>query len=319
MSRLKLILNPSADHGHAADAGPNLRTVLEQEAEAASQQGGAAYKLTWVQTEYPRHAVELARQAAEEGFDAVVAVGGDGTVHEVVNGLMQVGAGERPRLGVIPVGSGNDFAHNLGLPDSPREAARCVLGDRITPVDVGLVVDGGGRREYWDNTIGIGFSGVVNIVTRRYTRLRGFMLYFVAVLETILFAPNALTASVSVNGDAPSKRALSMLSLCNGPREGGGFPVAPTAKMDDGLITYVVMRKLSRLNMLRLLPVVMSGKHLKHTRVFQSGTAEHIRIETDEAMAIHADGEVFGPWEANIRALEVSVIPSALEVLNACP
>ncbi len=318
MPRLKLILNPTADHGHAARARLDMSAVLEQEAQAATQRSGSPYELTWVQTEYPRHAIDLARQAAEEGFDAVVAIGGDGTVHEVVNGLMQVEAGQRPRLGVIPVGSGNDFAHNLGLPDDPHQAARCLLGDTIRTVDVGSVTDDQGRQEYWDNTIGIGFSGVVNIVTRRYTRLRGFMLYLVAVLETILFAPNALTASVSVNGNAPSKRALSMLSLCNGPREGGGFPIGPGALMDDGLITYIVMRKLSRLNMLRLLPVVMNGKHLKHTRIFESGTAEHIQVETDEAMAIHADGEVFSSWEANIRGLEVSIIPSALDVLCNC-
>ncbi len=315
MPRLKLILNPAADHGHAAEAAAALRRLVEEEARAAAEQHGIPYELTWAQTEYHRHAIELAHEAGAEGFDTVVAIGGDGTVHEVVNGLMQIEAGERPRLGVVPVGSGNDFAHNLGLPDDLRAAARCLMGDTVRRVDVGMITDDRGRCEYWDNTIGIGFSGVVNIATQRYTRWRGFMLYFIAVLETILFKPPALEARLIIDGNRYLERSISMLSLCNGPREGGGFPVAPEAKMDDGLLTYTMMRKLGRVNMLRFLPIVMRGQHLKYSRVFESGTARQMRVETDKVMAIHTDGEVFGPWEANIRALEISLIPSALEVL----
>jgi diacylglycerol kinase (ATP) len=313
MPRLKLIVNPQADHGHAAEHEESQQSLIEAQAAAAG-----SHELAWVETERPRHAIELAQVAAEEGFDVVVAIGGDGTVHEVVNGLMQVDAAKRPRLGVIPVGSGNDFAHNLGLPDTAREAATCLLGDTTRTIDAGLIIDGSGRREYWDNTIGIGFSGAVNIATRSKTMWRGFLLYLISVLETILLKPPALEATMEIDQRGAFKRSISMVSICNGPREGGGFPVSPSAVMDDGLLSYTIMRGMSRLNLLRFLPVVMNAQHMKHVKFFEGGTAQRVRVDTAETMAIHADGEVFGPWEAGLRHVEVSIIPSALEVLCNC-
>ncbi len=313
MPRLKMILNPAADHGHAAEKGPYLQEVIAGQVRAASN--GGNYELSWVSTERPRHAIELAHEAAEQGYDAVVAIGGDGTVHEVVNGLMRVEADRRPLLGVVPVGSGNDFAHNIGLPDDPLEAVHCLLGDTVRVVDVGIISDETGRQEYWDNTIGIGFSGAVNIAAQSKTRWRGFMLYFISVLETIFLRPTALDAVVEIDDDPPTERGISMISICNGPREGGGFPVAPDARVDDGLITYTIMRRMSRFNMLRFLPVVMQGQHLKHPKFFTGGTARRICIQTAQTMAVHVDGEVFGPWEAGLRRVEVSILPQALRVL----
>lgn len=318
MPRLKLILNPTADRGHAAQAADELRQIVTQETEAASQAQGRTYELTWVETEYHGHAVELARTAADEGFDTVVAIGGDGTVHEIVNGLMQIDEERRPRLGVIPFGSGNDFAHNFGLLPDVRGAVRCLLGDETAPSDIGYICDGTGRCEYWTNSAGIGFNGAVNIETRRLKRVRGFLLYLVAALKTIFFKPLALHTQMEVDDKPPAVHDVAMLSITNGPREGGGFHVAPGAKMDDGLLTYVIMRRMSRLNMLRFLLVVMNANHLKHTRYFEPGVAERIRLVTDKAMAIHTDGEIFGPWEADIRELELRVVPAAVQVLKSC-
>ena len=318
MARLKMILNPIADRSHAAAAGLELQAAVERVVEQASRPGGERYELEWVWTTYYRHAVELARTAAEEGFDTVVAIGGDGTVHEVINGLMQVEASRRPRLGIIPFGSGNDFAHNFGLPMDVTGAARCLLGDTTRRVDVGVIADGSGQREYWDNTVGVGFSGAVNIATRRYKRVRGFMMYLAAVIETIAARPFALHTRVAVDDGAPAEYDVAMIAIANGPREGGGFHVAPGAEMDDGLITYVIMRRMSRAHMARFLPVVLNGQHLKYPRFFEKGEAKTIRIESDQTMAIHADGEVFGPWEADIRELEIGIVPSAIDVLCSC-
>ena len=314
MPRLKMILNPAADHGHARALRPDLQTQAEEQARLRKQ-NGPDYELDWVETSAPGHAIELARRAAEEGFEIVVAAGGDGTVHEVVNGLMQVDTARRPLLGVIPIGSGNDFAYNLGIPHNPIKALGRLFDPRSRSVDAGFIKSDTGREAYWDNTVGIGFSGAVNIATRRLERWRGFTMYLIAVLQTILFRPPHLRARLEIDGDPPFEEAISMLSLCNGPREGGGFAVAPEARMDDGLLTYTIMRKMGRLNMLRFLPIVMNGKHLRFTRFFKSGTARRIHVKTDETMAIHTDGEVFGPWEAGIREVEVSIIPAALRVL----
>jgi diacylglycerol kinase (ATP) len=313
MPRIKLILNPASDRWHTKDRTKSLREVVEQQAASAS---GGPFELSWETTARPRHATEIARQASEEGYDIVVAVGGDGTVHEVVNGLMQVPAAKRPRLGILPVGSGNDFAHNLNVPASPEDAVHCLFGGLGRRIDIGTITDGTGRTEYWNNTVGAGFSGAVNIATRKITHLRGFLVYLTAVLQTILFKPQALATSVCIGEDPAFQRDLCMISICNGPREGGGFPVAPGALMDDGQITYTLMRKVNRVQMLYFLPVVMAAKHMGYKKFFQGGETTRMRLETDRTMAIHADGEVFGPWESDVRSLEVSILPGAVDVLT---
>jgi diacylglycerol kinase family enzyme len=229
---------------------------------------------------------------------------------------MQVPAAKRPRLGILPVGSGNDFAHNLNVPASPEDAGHCLFGGAGRYIDIGTITDGTGRTEYWNNTVGAGFSGAVNIATRKITRLRGFLVYLTAVLQTILFKPQALATSVGIGEDPAFQRDLCMISICNGPREGGGFPVAPGAVMDDGQITYTLMRKVNRVQMLYFLPVVMMAKHMRYKRFFHGGETTRLRLETDKTMAIHADGEVFGPWEADVRSLEVAILPGAVEVLT---
>lgn len=314
MPRLKLIVNPASDRGRTAQIGEALQALLHERAAAASEKG-QSYDLDWVLTEQPGHAVVLAEQAAQEGFDVIVAIGGDGTVHEVINGLMRIEADKRPTLGIIPVGTGNDFVHNLGLSLDRSQAARSLFAGNTRLVDIGTISDDKGRQEYWDNTVGIGFSGAVNIAGRRLTKARGFIVYLIAVLETILFRPPTIDARIQIDDRPAGERQVSMVSLCNGPREGGGFPVAPHAVMDDGKITYMIMRGMSRLLMLYFLPIVMSANHLKYERYFEEATAERLRIESDQTLAIHADGEIFGSWEADIRQVEVSIIPSAIKVL----
>jgi len=308
MPRLKLILNPASDRWHTKDRSKSLRELIEHQARES-------YELVWATTERPRHATALAKSAGDEGFDVVVVVGGDGTVHEVVNGLMQIPADRRPKLGIIPVGSGNDFAYNLGFSHDVEESVPCLFGNKTRIIDVGTITDHTGRMEYWNNTVGLGFSGAVNLASRQLKRLRGFLLYLVAVLQTILFKPQALAATMRIDDQPPLERGIAMLSICNGPREGGGFPVAPDAVMDDGLITYTIMRKVNRLQMLYFLPIVMSAAHMRYQKFFQGGTAKHLSVTTDKTMAIHTDGEVFGSWEAGICEVNVSIIPSALQVL----
>jgi diacylglycerol kinase (ATP) len=314
MPHLKLIVNPASDRGRTAQIGEALQALLHERAAAASEKG-QPYDLDWVLTEQPSHATVLAEQAAREGIDIIVAVGGDGTVHEVINGLMRIEADKRPTLGIIPVGTGNDFVHNLGLSLDQGEAAHRLFAGKTRLVDIGTISDGTGRQEYWDNTVGIGFSGAVNIAGRKRTKARGFIVYLMAVLETILFRPPAISARIQIDDQPANQREVSMISLCNGPREGGGFPVAPHAIMDDGKITYMIMRGMSRLLLLYFLPIVMSANHLKYERYFEEATARRLRVEADQTLVVHADGEIFGSWEAGVRQVEVGIIPSGLRVL----
>lgn len=313
MTRMKFILNPQADHGHAGERDRTLRQLVAEEA----AQRGSAFEVDWVETGHPGHASDLAEQAAKEGYDRIIAIGGDGTIHEVVNGLMRVESDQRPSIGVLPVGSGNDFAHNFGIPNSLEEAVHSLFGQQTRAVDVLSVMDGSGRQEYFNNTMGIGFTGAVNIATRSKKQWRGFLLYLVAVLETILFNPPALQIECQFNDDPPVNKSISTFSICNGPREGGGFPVVPHAVMDDGLISWMIMRRLGRLQILFFLPIVMNARHLNYTKSFESGTAKKLHIKSDSTMAIHIDGEVYGPWEADVREVQVSILPGAVHILSA--
>jgi len=316
LPQIKVIFNPRADRGDNYKKADTLRRLLDEQARAANGQG-ISYQIDWTATESPGHATELAHQAALAGCDAVIAVGGDGTVHEVVNGLMRVEEEQRPALGILPTGTGNDLSANFGLPLDPAEAASALFQPSVRPLDVGLVRDASGRSEYWVNTLGFGFSGAVTVVARRSrTFLRGFALYLYIVLKTILLHAQNLDIRVAVDGGAPLPRTISMANLCNGRAEGGGFPVAPHAVMDDGLISYTFMGRMNRLQLLRFLPVVLSARHVDHPDHFEFGTARHLRVESDHPLVVHTDGELFSEPGDDLRQMEASMIPAALRVLT---
>jgi diacylglycerol kinase (ATP) len=304
MSRkVKLVLNPMADMGNAWKVANDLRPIV-------AEYGNA----DWSGTVYPTHAVELARQAGLEGYDMVVAVGGDGTVHEVINGLMQVPAEQRPMLGIVPVGSGNDFAHATGVPLKADHALLHALKAEPKSVDIGLLRDERGREEYWNNTLGIGFDTVVTLRSHKLPLLRGFVMYFTAVVQTIIL--NFTPAHFKIQTDHETwEDDTLMLVVCNGPREGGGFLLAPEAKIDDGSFDYASVRKISRPMMFRLLPEVMKGTHGRFACV-RMGALTRIKLESDKPLYIHTDGEIFTDFASNLRALEVEILPNALRVVR---
>jgi diacylglycerol kinase (ATP) len=173
--KVKLIVNPNADLGRAWHKAADLRPVVDEF-------GGA----DWAGTVYPTHAIDLARQAGEDGYEMVISMGGDGTVHEVINGLMALTPDKRPRLGVVPLGSGNDFAYAIGMSPHPEVSIRQIFTGKEHAIDIGRLEDNRGRVEYWDNAVGIGFDATVTIRSRNFTYLRGFLIYLLAVLQTMM-------------------------------------------------------------------------------------------------------------------------------------
>jgi YegS/Rv2252/BmrU family lipid kinase len=255
----------------------------------------------------------LARQAGEQGYDTVVALGGDGTVHEVINGLMQVPEKKRPLLGVVPLGSGNDFAQFLDIPlDPPKALQRALLGEARV-IDVGRITDEHGHSEYFDNTIGIGFDAVVNLRTRKITRVHGFAMYLLAVMQTIVSNFDCIPMQIETDQESWSQPTL-MLSLGNGQREGGGFRITPEARMDDGLLHYVTIGKISRLMMLRLVPEVQKGTHGRFKQ-FRMGTCKKMTTTAERSLIIHLDGEVFAGFGTDIRKAIIEVMPNAIHVI----
>jgi len=272
-------------------------------------------ELTWSGTVYPTHAIELAKQAAEEGCDIVVAMGGDGTIHEIVNGLMQVPADKRPMLGIVPIGSGNDFAYSMGIVDNPAQAlANALKGENIQLVDVGLITDENGRMEYFDNTLGIGFDTVVTIRSHKLPIFKGFLIYLVAVIQTILLNHNA--AKMQIETDTKKwEQDVLMLTLCNGPREGGGFMLSPNSKNNDGKMEFLTVTKLSRGTMFRLVPEFLKGTHMRFKQV-QMGEFKTLKLTSDLPLYIHADGEIYTSFGSNLHKVSFEVLPQALRVVK---
>ncbi len=267
----------------------------------------------WHETAHVRHATELAERAARDGMRVVAAVGGDGTVHEVMNGLMRIPANERPALGVVPAGTGNDFALGAELftTDSVAAMRRVLTCAALRSIDVALLEDEHGQREYFDNTLGIGFDAAANLQARAITRLRGFPMYLLAVLRTIAGDFKAANLQVSTE-EAGWSRPSIMFSVGNGRREGGGFVITPSARMDDGRLDYMQVDRINRLQMLLLLPRVMNGTHIHHPRVHM-GHFKTARLRLDRSLAVHIDGEIFGAGDS--RELTITVQPGALRLV----
>ncbi|MBI3158948.1 MAG: diacylglycerol kinase family lipid kinase [Chloroflexi bacterium] len=300
--RVKLIINPNADMGNAWRYAANLKHVAEMHGE-----------VDWAGTVYPTHAVELARKAAEEGFDIVVALGGDGTVHEVINGLMQAQTAKRPVLGVVPFGSGNDFSHNIGVPADPAEALEAVFTGAPRRIDLATIKDNHGRTEYWDNTLNMGFGGAVTIHSHKMPLLRGFIMYLAAVLQTIFMSYITLDSEITADDQTWADR-LMMIAVNNGPREGGGFVTGPEARLDDGILNLSTVQRVSRGMMLAMLPFFMQGTQDRFKQV-KFYTFKKLEIKTQQDLVIHTDGEVFAGFNSGVRHVTIQLLPAALEVM----
>ncbi len=300
---VKFLINPNANLGRAWRQAADLRPIM-------AEYGGA----DWAGSVYPTHSIELTRQAIREGYPMVIAGGGDGTVHEVVNAIMEVEPEQRPRLGVVPLGSGNDFSSSIGMKEEPWNALRQIFSGQVRKVDVGCIDDGLGRREYWINTVGIGFDAIVTIYSHQLPIVRGFLMYFMAVMKTIFLNHDPINMTIHQDGSPARQEQLLMLTLCNGGREGGGFQLAPDARVDDGHFELVSVRNVSRLMMLRLIPTFMKGTH-EDFQPIDITRFQALDVEADRPLYIHTDGEIFSGFSSDLRQIKVKIIPGAVELV----
>ncbi|TFH36459.1 MAG: diacylglycerol kinase family lipid kinase [Anaerolineales bacterium] len=302
-SRIKVIFNPHADRGRSWDRASHFQSVLERH-------GGAS----WSASEYPGHSTELAEQAAKEGFHIVVAMGGDGTVHEVLNGIMRVPKDQRPTLAIVPIGSGNDFGSNIGVSPEPEQAIERLFSGQKKQIDVGQITDSTGRLEFWDNTLGIGFDATVTLYSYKITRLQGFTMYLWAVIQTIIRNHDAPRMKIVTDQEEIDQEVL-MFVACNGPREGGGFYVAPDAVPDDGWLHYAMIKNVSRAMMFRLIPEVMNGTHGRFRQV-KMGQFRELHLTSERPVMIHLDGEVFAGFHSDITDVRIKILPGELTVIT---
>ncbi len=301
MPRTTVILNPVAGRG----AGARMLARIEER----FRQSGLNFEL--LTTRGPEHATVLARDAALGGTDSVVAVGGDGTFNEVLNGLSRAeGPQADVAIGVIPIGTGNDFAFGAGIPLDPWEAFKVVVRGGTRVLDSGRIQADDAKPLAFGNGVGMGFDAMVNIQSRRLTRLRGFPLYLVAVLKTLVIYYSA-PQTVVRTGDQEIRQPCLMVSVMNGRRVGGGFYVAPEAQMDDGLLDLCVAAGMSRLRMLGFVPQFMRGTHTKDRRITMAH-GRKLTVVTEQPWQAHVDGEIYG---VGARRYHIELFPQSMRLI----
>jgi YegS/Rv2252/BmrU family lipid kinase len=299
--RVKVILNPWADRGR----GIQRKEVIEN-------LGRQHSRLDLVVTQRPKEAQNLALQAADEGYDVVVAAGGDGTVHEVVNGL--VASQAKSKLGVLPIGSGNDFAYALGISTDLATAMPRLFNGTVKSIDLARIEDDKGRYQIADNNIGIGFDAMVVVQTQAITRVHGFLMYFIAVLRTIAFYYQTPHLEMRFDEEQVAQESL-FLAMGLGNRSGGGFFLTPAARHDDNLIDSCLVNPIGRLTMLGMLQQAIKGTHI-HSRHVTMRQSRHISLRANMPLPIHVDGEMFAYPQDDVRHVTITSLPAALQVVT---
>lgn len=304
MSKMIVIVNPNANRGdsqHQIDAG--LKALSRSELDFDIQL-----------TERRGHATELAEEAARAGVGVIVAAGGDGTVHEVANGILKAAEGAegvaQTTLGVLPIGSGNDFAWGMGMDRGLEDAMDRLRRGHTRTIDVGYIETDTEPPRYFLNIVGAGFDADVNVEAHKIKRLRGFLIYLVAVLKTLFV--HYRTPHVTIRyDDEVLAFPMFMTLIANGPRLGGGFLAAPQASQDDGIFDLCIAHDLGRFEALPVIPKIMKGEHMGHPKVTMA-RSQSVTIESPEGFASEADGEMAG---YKIHEMKVSVIPQRLRVI----
>ena len=293
----KIILNPYSNRWGAGKKAPEVQRILT----------GLGYDFDLVQTEGPGHGVELAREAVAQGFDPVVAAGGDGAISEVVNGMV----GEQDRagatLGVIPLGSANDYAYQLGIPTDLEAACKLLTAaEHVRTLDLGRT---NGRVFMNDVTMGLGAQ--VNVEAAKIKRLRGDAIYIAGAMKAILKGRWPL-ARLEWDGGKMAKKRILLVYAGIGYRTGGVYFLTPDARQDDGLLDFAVADARSRLAVMRLLPRTFKGTHVDAPGVLM-GRCTWMHIESDDPVPVLVDGELIA---TDAHELNLRVLPAAIQVIS---
>jgi YegS/Rv2252/BmrU family lipid kinase len=276
------------------------------------QKLGLEFKL--VLTEYPEHATQLAQEALQEGYEVIVAAGGDGTVNEVINGIMTAGEARKDStvLAVLPVGRGNDFAFSMNIPTDLDESCALLANDPRMKIDIGRVTserfpDG----LYFGNGVGMGFDAMVGFVAAKMP-ISGMLSYLIAAIKTMFIYFNAPQVELVLDGQSRVFNAL-MISIMNGRRMGGSFMMTPHSLPDDGKYDLCLVAEVKRSQMPGLMSLVMKGTQETHPAV-TTAQAQKIELRALQgSLPAHADGVTL--CEAG-ESIAVEILPAALSIIT---
>lgn len=293
MPRVCFIVNPTAGHGRALATWQRLEPV-------ARSLGQYGVKFT----QQARHGEQLAREAAAEGYDRVVAMGGDGTLNEVGNGLL----GTDAALAVVPTGTGNDWVRSVGVPLDPEKALRIAFGGQLRRSDVGLAV---GHRHFF-NIAGIGFDAEVSKRINQYGRVLktvGGTIPYLLGLAMTLVRFGGVDITVKLDGQELYISRMTLLAVGITRYYGGGMMILPEAEIDDGLFEVAWGEGLGRLELINLVGKIYKGGHVGHPKVSFRRVAA-VEASSERPVAFHLDGDVVGTLPVAFQ-----ILPSALNVV----
>jgi diacylglycerol kinase (ATP) len=293
---IALLVNPTSGRGRAPALAGELATALAAAGDEVRTIAGARAE----------ESGQLAREAVADGADVLVAIGGDGLVHLA----LQAVAGTGTTLGILPAGSGNDFARAVGVPlTDPAQAIDVIAHGTVQPVDALRVTTGDGKVTWVGTILAVGFDARVNMRSDRLRRLPGQLRYNAAVFaELASFRP--LSYTLSTDGDQQALDAM-LIAIGNGPWYGRGLKMCPEASLTDGELDLTIVHPVSRLTLIRIFPKVYSGEHVKHPQV-EVRKARKVLIDSPGVIA-YGDGERVGRLPATCEAVQgaVSVLAPA--------
>lgn len=275
--RYLFIVNPIAGRGEADKKWSLIKEEIEKEL--------LDYEVVF--TKAPGDGVFLAKAGVAKGFHVLVAVGGDGTINEVIRGIIDAESKEKIKLGIIAAGTGNDLIRTLGIPRDVEKAVQVLKNARVKKIDLGKI-----NGDYFINTVGIGFDGAVAYeINTRVKWLKGTLAYLYGVLKTLL---TYRSPKMSIKIDEQVFQGhYFLVAIANGKYYGGGMMIAPDANITDGLFDVVVIKDLPKLEVLKVFPRVFAGKHIPHAKV-EVYRGKNIYLESADRVIIQADGELKG-------------------------
>ncbi len=281
--RALVIVNPVA--GKTCKRWPTIKKILRE----------MEYDFDVQFTEERGHATSIAEKA--HGFDIIASVGGDGTLNEIVNGIV----GKEIGVCVIPTGTANDFVKSAELYTDYQTACRNIFSTHIKHVDVGCVTYSEGKR-YFIGVAGMGFDGLVSKTTSKVDKPKvGTIPYVLGILKH-LSEYQSVEVSLTID-DISIEQEIMFVDVANGKYVGAGMTVAPYARVDDGLFDVIVFGNLGKIESLLRLPTLYRGTHLKNKKIgFFRG--QHVKLESEEPLSIHVEGEYIGETPATFHILE---------------
>lgn len=291
------IVNPAAGGGRSAKlAGPALAGLREK-----------GLKIDVVASTGPSHAVELAREAYEQGYRRFIAVGGDGTAHEILNGVYErVSGKERISLGFLPLGTGNSFLRDFAK-DGAGASLQALIEGRTRPVDLLRLTHARGET-YSFNLLSLGFTADVGSLTNRYFKPFGYLGYLLGVfVRVIQLRRRAFRLRCDEDTDWNESRCL-FLAFSNSKFTGGTMLIAPQADPSDGLIELVRWGPIGRAELLRMLPRLYDGTHIEHPLASRRAV-RHIEFGNQVPVDVLIDGEI-----AALECIALDVIPAAVDI-----